>query len=46
MQSGTLTVTGEGKTYILLKGRPREVFVRFTDDPDPTPCNLIITMII
>ncbi len=39
MQSGTLTVTGEGKTAILLSGRPREVVVHFVKEPEPIPCN-------
>lgn len=39
MQSGTLTVTGEGETHIELSGRPREVVVQFKDDPNHVPCN-------
>lgn len=39
MQSGTLTVTGEGTTHIALSGRPREVIVRFKCEIEPVPCN-------
>jgi hypothetical protein len=38
MQSGILTVTGEGYTHILLDGFPRHVTVKFVDI-DPIPCN-------
>lgn len=39
MQTGELTVTGVGKTEIILRGHPRQVIVQFKSDPDPTPCN-------
>ena len=39
MQSGSLTVTGEGETFIVLAGRPREVIVRFKSEVNPVPCN-------
>lgn len=39
MQSGTLTVTGEGKTEIPLRGWPREVVAYFKPTPDPNPCD-------
>ena len=39
MQTGTLTVTGEGKTELPLRGWPREVIVFFKPDHDPVPCN-------
>lgn len=38
MQSGTLTVTGNSSTRILLQGFPREVNVHFVE-MDPVPCN-------
>jgi hypothetical protein len=38
MQSGVLTVTGEGTTALLLRGWPREVIVTFKPDRDPVPC--------
>jgi hypothetical protein len=39
MQSGSLTVTGEGKTNIVLSGRPREVIVHFKNEVEHVPCN-------
>lgn len=39
MQSGELTVTGEGKTEIILRGQPREVVVQFKNDHNPVPCD-------
>jgi hypothetical protein len=39
MQSGKLTVTGEGESFILLAGRPREVIVVFAQDDEHVPCN-------
>jgi hypothetical protein len=39
MQTGILTVTGEGKTELPLRGWPREVIVFFKPDHDPVPCD-------
>ena len=39
MQIGALTVTGEGKTELPLRGWPREVFVVFKPSKDPVPCD-------
>ena len=39
MQSGELTVTGEGKTIIVLRGRPREAVATFKPDHGPVPCD-------
>jgi hypothetical protein len=39
MQSGKLTVTGEGESFIPLTARPREVVVVFAKDIEDVPCN-------
>lgn len=39
MQTGTLTVTGEGETELPLRGWPREVVVVFRQLKDPVPCD-------
>jgi len=39
MQSGTLTITGENSTYILLKKRPHSVKVHFKSEHECVPCN-------
>ena len=39
MQSGKLTVTGDGESFILLAGHPREVIVVFAKDDEHVPCN-------
>jgi hypothetical protein len=41
MQSGKLTVTGEGESFILLTARPRETTVVFVLEQEPVhvPCD-------
>lgn len=39
MQSGKLTVTREGESFIPLTARPREVVVVFAKDLEDVPCN-------
>jgi hypothetical protein len=39
MQSGELTVSGNGTTRIILRGQPRNTRVWFKHDHNPIPCN-------
>lgn len=39
MQSGELTVSGEGTTRIVLRGRPHHTRVNFKHNHHPVPCN-------